>query len=325
MTTRRSFIRWGLATLAALRTGSGFAQTWPQRPIRIVVGFPAGQAADNIARAVGQKLSEILKQSVVVDNRPGAAAIIAAETVKAAAPDGYTLLLGSNGSLAVNPTLFRKLSYDPIKDFEPVSLLAGAPFILFTSTATPVRNLREMVEYAKARAGKASYGSPGSGTGGHISMEMLKKSTGVDVVHVPYKGSPSMIADVIGGQLDFGFDSAASIIAFAKSGRVRLLAVTSPQRSPFAPEVPTVAEQGIPGFEAVGWTGLVAPKGTPPGVIQMLNTAVNQALGDPAVIANLDKTCATPMAGSPAHFQQFLQTEIARWGKAVKDSGAQVD
>lgn len=302
-----------------------FAQAWPQRPIRIVVGFPAGQAADSIARAVAHKLSEILRQSVVVDNRPGAAAIIAAETVKTAAPDGYTLLVGSNGSLAVNPALFRKLSYDPVKDFEPVSLLAGAPFILFTSASIPVRNLKESLEYAKARAGKVSYGSPGSGTGGHISMEMLKKATGAEVVHVPYKGSPPMITDVIGGQLDFGFDSAASIIPFARGGRVRLLAVTSAQRSPFAPEVPTVAEQGLPGFEAVGWTGLVAPRGTPAGVIQILNTAVNQALADPVVIANLDKTCAIPLGGSPSHFQQFLQSEIARWGKAVQDSGAQVD
>ena len=324
MTTRRTFTHWSVATLALLTAFGAKAQTYPDRPIKIIVGFPAGQAADLIGRLVAQKLSDVLKQAVIIDNRPGAAAIIAHEAVKAAAPDGYTLLIGSNGSLAVNPTLFRQLPYDPLNDFEPISTLAGAPFVLFTSAATPVNNLKEMLAYVKARPGQASYGSPGSGTGGHISMEMLKKAADLDIVHVPYKGSPPMITDVIGGQVDFAFESAAAIMPFAKGGRVKLLAVTSPQRSPFAPDVATVAEQGFPGYAAVGWTGLLAPKGTPAAIVQTLNTAVNKVLKDPTLIAGLANISATPMGGSSADFHRFMQSEIARWGKAVKDSGAHV-
>lgn len=325
MLIRRVILQASFATLAMSGVGCTTAQIYPDRPIKIVVGFPAGQAADLIGRVIAQKMSELLKQPVYVDNRPGAAAIIAHEAVKVAVPDGYTLLIGSNGSLAVNPTLFRKLPYDPVRDFEPVSTLAGAPFIMFTSIATPVNNLQEMMAYVRARPGKVSYGSPGSGTGGHISMEMLKKAAGIELVHVPYKGSPPMITDVMGGQVEFAFESAASIVSFAKGGKVKLLAVTSPQRSPFAPDVPTVAEQGLQGYEAVGWTSLLAPKGTPNAIVQILNAAVNDSLKDPGVIAVLAKISATPMGGSSADFQRFLQSEMARWGKAVKDSGAQVD
>lgn len=323
--TRRTFTRWAMAASASLPMGKGWAQSWPQRPIRIVVGFPAGQAADNIVRIVAQRMSDVLKQPVVVENRPGASAIIAAEIVKAAAPDGYTLLVGSNGSLAVNPTLFSRLSYDPVRDFAPVALLAGAPFVVFTSTSLPVRNLNEVLEYAKTHPHKASYGSPGPGTGGHMTMEMIEAATGSQLAHIPYKGSPSMITDVIGGQIEFGADSASSIIPFARGGRVRLIAVTSATRSPFAPDVPTVAEQGLPGFQLVGWTGLVAPKGTPHDVIVRLNAAVTQALRDPAVLASLESTCATAIGGSPEDFAQFLRSEMTRWAQAVKASGAKAD
>jgi tripartite-type tricarboxylate transporter receptor subunit TctC len=323
--SRRTFSRWSLAASTFLPMGSAWSQGWPHRPIRIVVGFPAGQAADNIVRIVAQRMSDALKQPVVVENRPGAAAIIAAETVKAAAPDGHTLLVGSNGSLAVNPTLFRKLSYDPLRDFEPVAVLAGAPFMVFTSPALPVHNLNDLLEYAKERSDKVSYGSPGPGTGGHMTMEMIKSATRAQIAHSPYKGSPAMITDVVGGRIEFGVDSAASIVPFARGGRVRLVAVSSAKRSPFAPDVPTVAEQGVPGFDLQGWTGLVAPKGTPPGVIATLNLAVTKALRDPAVIASLESTCATPIGGSPSEFAQFLRLERTRWAEAVRLSGAQAE
>ncbi len=314
-----------MAFSLAATLGSAATAGFPEHPIRLVVGFPAGQSSDTSARRMAQSMSITLKQTVFVENRPGAAGIISHEAVKNAPADGYTLLMGSTGTLAINPSLYRKLPYDPAKDFEPVSLIAAAPLVLFAAANSPVNNLQELIAYAKARPGKVSYGSGGSGTTQHIAMEMLKKEAGIFMLHIPYKGSSAMITDVIGGQIDFAFEPAGAVLPFAKTGRIKLLGFATAKRNLIAPDVPTLAEQGLPGFEAVPWSGILAPKGTPPEIIQQLNEAVNKALKDPVVTDEFARTASYALGGTPAEFRKFMQADTARWGKAVKASGAQVD
>ena len=326
MKTRGTFTVATFAAVALLGTGGpAAAQTYPDRPIKIIVGFPPGQSTDTVARSIGQKMSEDLKQTVYVDNRPGAGGSISHEAVKNALADGYTLLMGSGGTLAINPALYRKLPYDPQKDFEPIALVSGGPLYLYTSATMPVNNLKEMIAYVKARPGKVSYGSGGNGSTANIAMEMLKRTIGIDMLHVPYKGAPAVVTDVVGGQIEFAFEAAPLIVPQAKTGRVKLLAVTSKQRSTIAPEVPTVAEQGFPEFQALTWTALMAPKGTPPAVIDKLNASVNKTLKNAEIIAQTQSSGSSTLGGTAAELQVFLRGEIARWGKAVKDSGAQID
>jgi tripartite-type tricarboxylate transporter receptor subunit TctC len=328
LNTRRNLIN--LACFAALAPAFAIAQTaapasYPSRPIKLVVGFPSGQSIDGVARYFAQKLSEDLKQPVVVDNRAGASGIIAHEFVKGAEPDGYTLLITSGATMAINPALFKKLPYDPVKDFTPVILTNTTPMFLVVSAGTPVKSFPEMVAYAKQRPGKLAYGSGGSGLTQHIAMEMLKKAADIDLLHVPYKGSPAMVTDLIGGQVQFAFDTSTSILPHAANGRVKLLGVTSLSRSPAAPSVPTLAEQGLPGFEALTWAGIVAPAHTPQSVVDQLNAAFNRVLKEPATATYLSGIGANVSGGTPGDFGQFIRKEMARWGKAVKDSGAQVD
>lgn len=301
------------------------AADYPDRAIKLVVGFPAGQSTDTSARRIAQSMSETLKQSVFVDNRPGAAGLISHEAVKNAVPDGYTLLMGSTGTLSINPALYKKLPYDPLKDFEPIALVSASPLVLFTAASSPVNDLQQLRAAAKARAGKITYGSSGSGTTGHIAMEMLKKEAGIDLLHVPYKGSPPMMTDVIGGSVDVAFDTAGSVLPMVRNGRVKILGVASLKRIPNAPEVPTLAEQGLAGFEAVPWSAILAPRGTPAPILQRLNEAVAAALKDPAVLEQFTSTGSYALGGSTNHLQMHMQKELALWGKAVAISGAQVD
>lgn len=316
-----SMVALSLITIASFSV----AGTFPDRPIKIIVGFPPGQSSDASARRTAQAMAEILKQSVIVDNRPGAAGAISHEAVKNAAPDGYTLLMGSTGTLAINPSLYSKLPYDPIKDFEPVALVSGSPLVLFTSSALPVKNFQELIAYVKARPGKITYGSSGSGTTGHIAMEMLKKATGIDVLHVPFKGSPPMVTAIMGGQVDFAFDTLGTVLPFADSGRIKLMGIATLERSSSAPKLPTLAEQGLAGFEASPWSALLAPKGTPPEIVNRLNEVVNKVIKEPAMVESFAKLGSFPLGGTPAYFKTYMQNDIARWGKAVKASGAQVD
>ena len=326
MLTRRAFSQWSLAAVSQTAgMASALAQGYPDRPIKMIVGFPPGNAIDAVARQIAKLMGDDLKQTVYVDNRPGAAGIISHEAVKNAAPDGYTVLMGSSATLAINPSLYRKLPYDPIRDFDPVVRISAGPLYLFTNTATPVKNLKEMIAYVKARPGKVAYGTGGNGTTQHIAMEMLKKEAGIDMLHVPYKGSAPMITDLIGGQVQFAFDAAPSVLPHGKDGRVRLLGISSEKRSAAMPDVPTIAEQGLPGFEAVAWLALLAPKGTPPAVIERLNALANKALKSPEIVAQTALTGSTTAGGTPAELQAFLKSEMLRWGQAVKDSGAQVD
>lgn len=314
------------AAIAALATGTAaHAGDYPDHPIRLIVGFPAGQSTDTAARRIAQGMSEILGQSVFIDNRPGAAGAISHQAVKNAPADGYTLLMGSTGTLSINPYLFSKLPYDPARDFDPISLVSYSPLVMFVPANSPFHDLQELVAYAKAHPGKLSYGSGGNGSTGQIAMEMLKKQAGIDLVHVPYKGSPPMVTGVIAGETDVAFETYGGVMAFADSGRLRLLGMATLKRFPGAPAVPTLAEQSMPGFEAVPWAGMLARKGTPPAVIAKLNAALRKVLADPAMFKEFDITGSRVITSTPEEMGRYMAQESARWGPAVKASGAQVD
>jgi len=319
-----SSLALGLAAITPIYAAAP-ASDYPNRSIRLLIGFPPGQAIDGVARFYAAKLGEKLGQSVVVENRAGAAGIIAHEAVKNADKDGYTLLMTSGATLAINPALYKNLSYDPVKDFTPVILTNTTPMFLATAAEVPVNTYAEMQAYVKARPKQLAYGSGGSGLTQHIAMEMLKANTGMDLLHVPYKGSPAMVTDLIGGRVQFAFDTSTSILPHAGNGRVRLLGVTSLERSPAAPDVPTLDEQGVKGFEALTWAAIVGPAGMPEVAVQKVNAAMNDVLKDPATATYLKSIGATPSGGTPEAFAQFRDKEIATWGAAVKASGASVD
>ncbi|WP_428668770.1 Bug family tripartite tricarboxylate transporter substrate binding protein [Reyranella sp.] len=326
MTTRRAFAKaLAFAPLAPVSRTFAQAQDYPNRTLQLVVGFPAGQASDIGARLMARQMAEELRQAVYVDNKPGATGIIAHQFVKSAAPDGYTFLFGSTATLAINPSLFRKLPYDPLKDFAPVAILWVSPMFLVAAPDLPFNSFAEAVAYVKANPGKTTYGSGGSGSTQHISMELLKKELGLDMMHVPYKGTPGMLNDLIAGRVNFAFESASAIIPYIQAKSVKALATSVASRLPIMPDLPTVAELGLPGFEAMTWAAFVAPAGTPAPVVARLNEAANKALASKDMTDNFAKTFAQPRPGTPADLDAFLRKEIAKWGKAVEASGAQVD
>ncbi len=314
------------AVLFALVAGSAQA-AYPDKPIRLVVGFPPGQATDVIARAAAKKLQEVLGQPVIVDNKAGAAGISGSETVMRAAPDGYTLLVSSSGPLAINPSLYSKLSYHPIRDFEPVTLLAVVPLFLAVNPAFPAQTAAELVKLAKAQPGKVNYGSGGSGITSHLAMELLKHAQGIEMTHVPYKGSPAAITDLIGGQVQIMFDTGPALLPHMRSGKLRILAVGSRNRNSAAPNVPTMAEAGIGNFEAPAWVGLAAPKGTPREIVDALNKALGAANWRDAVDVREQMTPLGADASwmAPDQFTRYIQSEMEKWALAVKLSGAKVD
>ena len=312
--------------LVALCAPCVWAQaSYPTRAVRIVIGTPPGDTADTTARTLATELARLTGQAFIVDNKPGAHGIIAAETAKNAAPDGYTLLLSTGGPMAINPSLYKKLPYDPLKSFDPVVALSTGGLYLVVNVDLPVKSTKELVAYAKARPGKLSYGSGGSGTTQHLAMEMLKKSMGLEISHIPYKGSPAVITDLIGGQIQLAFDAGASILPQISSGKVRLIGVASDARSPNTPDVPTLVEQGVPAFRAVVWSGVFTPAGTPAPIVGRLNELINQILRDPGFAEQMRRQGGEPAGGSSKEFRSFLAAEITRWAKAVADSGATVD
>lgn len=318
--------------LAAVCLGLAFScsvmaqDAYPNRPIRLIVGFPAGQATDVIARMAARKMQETLGQPVVVENKPGAAGIIGSELVSKAAPDGYTLLVGSSGTMAINPSLYSKLPYHPLKDFEPVTLLSTVPLFFAVNPAFPAQNVADLVRLAKAEPGKVTYGSAGSGVTGHLTMELFKHTQGIDMTHVPYKGSPAAVTDLISGQINTMVDTGPALLPHMRSGKVRVIAVASGKRNAAAPDVPTVAESGLGSFETPAWIGLAAPKGTPKEVIAKLNQVFVKNWRDAAdVTAQLNNLGAEPAAQSPEEFSKFIQTEMDKWALAVRVSGAKVD
>jgi tripartite-type tricarboxylate transporter receptor subunit TctC len=315
----------GVAGCAIAANVGGQTPDYPTKPIRLVVPFPPGGATDLIARAVAQKLGETWGQSVVVDNRPGAGGNIGTELVARSAPDGYTLEMGTVGTHAINASLYSKIPYDHVKDFAPVILVAGVPNVLVVNPAVPANSVQELIAYAKANPGKLNFASSGSGTSIHLSGELFKVMTGVQMTHVPYKGSAPALADLLGGQVQLMFDNLPPSLPQIKAGKLRALAVTSATRAPALPDVPTVAESGLPGFEASSWFGILAPAGTSPAIIAKINGEVAKWLASPEGKDKLASIGANAAGGSPEDFARHIQAETAKWAKVVKESGAKVD
>jgi len=301
------------------------AQNYPARPVRLIVPFPAGGTTDILARAIAQKLSEGLGQQFVVDNRPGAGGNIGADFVAKAPPDGYTLLMGTVGTQAINTSLYAKMPYDAAKDFAPVVLVAGVPNVLVVNTALPVRTVADLVKLAKEKPGTINFASSGNGTSIHLSGELFKVMTGVQMSHVPYKGSAPALVDLIGGQVQVMFDNLPSALPHVKSGKLRAVAVTSTKRAPALPDVPTIAESGVPGFEATSWFGILGPAGTPRDVVTKINAEANKALQSSEMKEKLLSQGAEAAGGSPEQFGDYIKSETVKWAKVVKESGAKVD
>jgi tripartite-type tricarboxylate transporter receptor subunit TctC len=317
--------RAALFAVLALTVAGAAAQTYPAKPIRLVVPFPAGGTTDILAREVGQRLSASLGQPVVIDNRPGAAGNIGSELVARSAPDGYTLLMATVGTHAINPNLYSKLPYDHVKDFAPVILVASVPNVLEVTPSLPVNSVADLIKLAKEKPGQINFASSGSGTSIHLSGELFKTMAGVDMTHVPYKGSAAALTDLIGGQVQVMFDNLPSSLPQIKAGKLRAIAVTSAQRAPALPNVPTIAESGLPGFEAGSWFGVVAPAGTPPAIVARLNADVDQWLQTPDAKEKLLAQGAAAVGGSPEQFAAYIRAETEKWARVVKASGAKVD
>jgi tripartite-type tricarboxylate transporter receptor subunit TctC len=312
----------GAAALAAA-SRTARAQTYPARPVRLIIGYPPGGSADITARLMGQWLSERLGQQFVIESRPGAGTNIATEAVVRAAPDGYTLLLVAPAN-AINATLYDKLNYNFIRDVAPVAGLIRFPNVMVVNPSVPAKTIPEFIAYAKANPGKLNMASSGNGSTIHVSGELFKMMTGVNMVHVPYRGGAPALTDMISGQVQVMFDNVPTSIEFIRAGKLRPLAVTTAARSDVLPDLPTVADF-VPGYEASAWYGVGAPKGTPDEIIDRLNKEINAILADPKTKARLAELGATVLAGSPADFGKLVAEETEKWGKVVKFSGAKPD
>jgi tripartite-type tricarboxylate transporter receptor subunit TctC len=301
------------------------AQDFPNKPLKIVVGFPPGGGSDLMARSVGDKLSIALNQPVIIENKPGAGSSIAASFVAQSKPDGYTMLFAQAANLGIAPALRDTLNYDPIKSFAPITRLVSAPLVIVGPATLQAKTLKELIAMAAAKPGALSYGSPGSGTAGHLAGEMFGSEAKIKIVHVPYKGQSAAITDMIGGRIEMYFSTLAVVKPHVEGGKIRAFAVTSGERSPAFPTVPTVAEAGIPGFEIENWYGLVAPAGTPPDIIKRLNAEVVKILKDPKLVEELSKEGGSIKADTPEQFAKFLEVDVPRWKKIVKDANLQTN
>jgi tripartite-type tricarboxylate transporter receptor subunit TctC len=312
--------------LAALASPVAFAQAdYPNRPLRLIVPFPPGGSTDTIARLIAQKMSEQLNQAVVIDNKPGAGGNIGMDLGARAAPDGYTIFLTSTATVAVNPTLYSKLPFDPDKDIAPVILLAYVPNLLVVNSSFPASNVRELVAVLKANPGKYNFASPGSGNSSHLTSEMLKVMAGVEMTHVPYKGDVPALTDLIAGQVQMMFMTSLAAAPYVNEPRLRVIAVASPKRLPTMPALPTVAESGLPGFDGSAWFGLSTQAGVPKEIVARLNAAINRVLQLPEVRQRLESLSVTPAGGTPQEYGDFIVQERAKWGGLVRRSGAKVD
>lgn len=298
---------------------------FPERPLRLVVPFPAGGAADLMARGLAQHLGEQLGQQVVIDNRGGAGGTVACEIVARAPADGYTLLFGTMGTQAINPALYSKLRYDPLKDFAPIALTHITPRVLVVGPSVKARNVGELIALARAKTGQLTYGSAGNGSSSHLSGALFESLAGVDLVHVPYKGSAPLLTDLLAGRVDATFDSFTVYEEHIKSGRVRALAVTSRMRMAALPQVPTLVEAGLPGYEVSNWLGVLAPAGTPKEVVTALHAAVIRAMADAGMKRQLTALGIEPAASTPDEFSALIRSEIPKWARLVKASGAMVE
>lgn len=325
MTTRRILLGTLAAGLAVTLANTAAAQDFPSKSITIVVPFPPGGLTDQVARVVAQKLQDSLGKAVVVDNKPGAGGQIAAQQVKAAPADGHTLFIGDTGALAINPGLYKSFSYDPLKDFTPISNLIASPLVLVVPKASPANSVAELIELAKKSPKGLNYASQGIGTVGHLLAELFRTKTGIALNHIAYKGSAPALQDVAGGQVELLFDPVITAAPLVQGGRLKALAVAAPSRSATLPEVKTLAESGTPGVDAGVWFGMVAKAGTPDAVVKTLNDEVRKALASPDVVKRFTDQGLALVGSSPAEFGAFMKAESARWAPIVKASGATVE
>lgn len=325
---RRPVAGWKCFAMICVFAGCVFqaahAQPYPQRPIRLIVGFSAGGPADILARIVGQHLTARWGQQAVVDNRPGAGGNIAGEMVAKSTNEGYTLYMANIGH-AVNPALYSSLAFDPIRDFSPIILVATQPSLLVANLSFSAKSVRELIALAKARPRTINFATAGNGTGSHLSGELLKMMAGIEIVHVPYKGSPPATNDLLGGHVPLMIDGLPSALPLARAGKTRALGITTAKRSPAAPDIPTIAEQGVDGYESNGWNGLLGPAGVPKGVINRINREVASLLELPEGKERLAKMGYVPSGGSPEAFRAFIVSERAKWSKVIERAGVRLD
>jgi tripartite-type tricarboxylate transporter receptor subunit TctC len=312
------------AALAALPMAA-FAQGYPSKPIRFVVPYPPGGPLDTIARLLGQKVSEGVKQPVIVENKPGAGGNIGADFVAKSLADGHTILMGAVATHAINPTLYAKIPYDPVRDFAPITQVASTPNVLVVNTSLPVSSVAELITHAKANPGKLNFGSGSTGSAGHLAGELFNSLAGVQMAHIPYKGAAPAMQDLIGGQIHLMFDNLASSLTQVRAGRVKALAVTTAKRSSLAPELPTIAESGLAGFDISTWFGIFAPAGTPREAIARLHAEFTRALAAPDVREKMLNMGAEPVGNTPAEFATFIRAEVEKYARVIKASGARVD
>lgn len=313
------------ALLAILAHAAAYAQSYPARSVTLIVPNAAGGGTDTIARLIGDQLSKQLGQGFVVENRTGGGMLAGTTAVAKAAPDGYTLLVGLNGNMTVNPSLFAKLPYDPVADFTPVAMFATYPFLVVVNNDLPVKSIRELVAHLKANPGKVDYASAGNGTGQHLSTELFKMMTGTEMSHIAYRGAQAAYQDVISGRVPVFFDNMSTAMSLAQAGKVRALAITSKTRSPLMPELPTIDEAGVPGYEYHTWFGLWAPKNTPQPIIEKLHAEVKKALAEPSVREKIAATAGEPSTMALKDIDPFVKAEIAKWAEVVKRAGIKVE
>ncbi len=328
-TTRRRALS-AIVSTAVMGTGllagvPAFAQTYPTKPVTIIVPFAAGGATDILARIIGQALTTELGQSVIVDNRAGAGGNIGGQAAAKATPDGYTLFMGTVGTHAINASLYKKMPFDPVKDFAPLTRVANVPNLLVANPNQPFKTVKDLIAYAKANPGKVNFGSSGNGSSIHLSGELFKSLAKVDMQHVPYKGSAPAVTDLLGNQIAVMFDNMPSALQHVRSGKLVPIAVTTAKRSPELPNVPTIAEAGLPGYEATSWFGMFAPADTPAPVLAQLNKAIVKVLNQADVKKKISEQGAEAYSETPEQFAAFIQAEAAKWGKVVKESGASLD
>jgi tripartite-type tricarboxylate transporter receptor subunit TctC len=313
------------ATFGCGAVTAATGDAYPTRPIRVIVAYTPAGTTDILARLIGQKMTESWGQSVIVENRPGANGNIGTEIAARATPDGYTILMATAATHSINNTLYPKLSWHAQRDFAPISLVAVVPNLLVVNNALPVKSVKELIAYAKANPGKLTFGSPGIGATAHLSMELFKTLTGTSMVHVPYKGSAGVLADVTGGQIQLAMDNIPVYLPQAKAGKIRALAVSSPKRAAAAPEIPTVAEAGVPGFDALSWFGLVAPAKTPTAIVSKLAAETQRILKLPDVNERIVALGAQPVGGTPQEYADFIKSEIQKWQKVIRSAGVKIE
>jgi tripartite-type tricarboxylate transporter receptor subunit TctC len=314
----------GVVMVALLAAGA-HAQNYPTKPLRFVVPFAPGGGSDLVARTVAQKITEAIGQPVIVDNRAGAAGTIGADIAAKSPPDGHTLLLGSNGPLAINPSLYAKLPYDAARDFAPVSLVTVMPFVLVTHPSLPVKTVKDLVALARAKPGELNYGSPGNGSTTHLANELLKSMTGMKIAHVPYKGVAPAATDLISGQVQMMSGDLSTLLPYVRAGRMRAIAVTAARRSKLLPDVPTIAESGVPGYEASGWFGVLVPAATPVPIIERLHAAIAKGLSASDARERLGAFGGEVPASTPEQFGAHIRTEAAKWNKLIKAIGLKAE